>query len=82
MFNLTKSILRKIMTVSLDRKDIISLLKGTSPYYSVMDKIPKDLGSYVGGFKDEWHWNSISENAPYTDEYLYELYLMCKNSWK
>lgn len=82
MSNLINSILSKIMTVGLDRKDIISLLKGTSPNYSVMDKIPKDLGSYVGGFVDDWKWNNISENVPYTDEYLYELYLMCKNSWK
>lgn len=70
------------MKVDLDRKDIISLLTGSKPYYSVMNKVPKELGSYVGGFVDDWRWNNINENVPYTDEQLYDLYLMCKNSWK
>ena len=68
------------MNVELDRKDIISLLRGTTPAYSVMDKISKELGSYVGGFVDSWQWNYISENVPYSDEYLFNLYLTCKNS--
>ena len=68
------------MNVELDRKDIISLLRGTTPAWSVMDKIPKELGSYVGGFVDGWQWNYISENVPYSDEYLFNLYLICKNS--
>ena len=68
------------MNVELDRKDIISLLRGTTPAWSVMDKIPQELGSYVGGFVDGWHWNYISENVPYSDEYLFNLYLICKNS--
>lgn len=69
------------MKVDLDKKDIISLLRGSCPNYSVMNKIPKDLGSYVGGFVDDWQWNFISEDTPYSEEYLYDLYLMCKNSW-
>ena len=36
------------MNVELDRKDIISLLRGTTPAWSIMDKIPKELGFYVG----------------------------------
>jgi len=70
------------MKVELDRKDIIALLKGTCPNYNVMDKIPKDLGSYCGGFVDDWKWNYFIEDVSYSDEYLYNLYLMCKNSWK
>lgn len=68
------------MMVELDRKDIICLLRGTTPPYSVMNKIPKELGSYIGGFVDRWQWNYIDENVPYNDEYLLNLYLMCKNS--
>ena len=68
------------MKVELDRKGIISLLRGTTPPYSVMNKIPKELGYYIGGFVDSWHWNDISENVSYSDEYLFILYLMCKNS--
>lgn len=69
------------MKVDLDKKDIISLLRGSCPNYSVMNKIPKDLGSYVGGFVDDWKWNYISEDISYSEEYLYDLYLICKNSW-
>ena len=52
------------MTVDLDRKDVIALLKGTCPNYNVMDKIPKDLGSYIGGMVDDWHWSYICEDTP------------------
>lgn len=69
------------MIVDLDRKDIISLLTGIQPNYSVMDKIPKEFGYYVDWF-NIWRWNDISENMSYSDEQLYDLYLMCKNSWK
>ena len=69
------------MIVDLDRKDIISLLTGSQPNYSVIDKIPEEFGYYVGGF-NIWRWNDISENGSYSDEQLYDLYLMCKNSWK
>ena len=69
------------MIVDLDRKDIISLLTGSQPNYSVIDKIPEEFGYYVGGF-NIWRWNDISENVSYSDEQLYDLYLMCKNSWK
>lgn len=68
------------MTIELDRQGIISLLRGTTPPYSVMNKIPQELGSYVGGFVDKWQWNYISENVPYSDEDLFNLYLMCRNS--
>ena len=70
------------MIVDLDRKDIISLLTGIKPNHSVMDKIPEEFGYYVGGFVNDWQWNYISENVSYSDEQLYDLYLMCKNSWK
>ena len=45
------------MKVDLDRKDIIALLRGVTPRPSVWNKIPEELGSYVGGFYDEWQWN-------------------------
>ena len=70
------------MIVDWDRKDVISLLTGSKPNYIVIDKIPKEFGSYVGGFVNDWRWNNISENVSYSDEQLYDLYLMCKNSWK
>lgn len=68
------------MKVDLDKKDIIALLRGSDVPYSVMDKIPENLGHYVGGFVDEWRWYHISEETQYSEEYLYDLYLMCKNN--
>ena len=56
------------MKCNLNRKDIISLLKGVVPNYSVMDKIPERLGSYVGGFVDNGRLNYIPEDVPYTEE--------------
>lgn len=68
------------MKVDLDRKDIIALLKGTMPNYNVMDNIPEDLGRYVGGFVDTWKWEYLIPDK-YTDEELFNFYLMCKHSW-
>lgn len=66
----------------LDRIDIINMLRGTTPSYSVMKDIPKELGSYCGGFVDEWKWNISAYNIEYykeySDEYLLELYYKCK----
>lgn len=67
------------MVVDLSREDIINLLRGTNPGWDVMDKIPENLGYEIGGFVGEWKW-TISVNDPQTDEELFELYLMCKNS--
>lgn len=70
------------MTIELTKNVAIDLLKGTTPNYSVMHKIPKDLGHYVGGFVDEWEWCNFSDKVPYSAEELYDLYLICKNSWE
>lgn len=67
------------MVVDLSREDIINLLSATDPGWDVMNKIPEDLGHEIGGFVNEWEW-TISVDSPYTDEELFELYLMCKNS--
>lgn len=72
------------MTLELKRKDIIHLLRGTEPPYEVMEEIPNCLGYYCGGFKDEWVWDIDSryedeDTKQYSDEYLYNLYLKCKN---
>jgi hypothetical protein len=68
------------MTIELTKEVAIDLLKGVKPYYTVMHEIPSDLG-YFCGSKDEWHWN-FDKNVSYTTEELYNLYLLCKESWK
>lgn len=69
------------MKVNLTRSDLISLVKGTEPYYSIFENpLVKRCGSYCGGFNDRWDWNySFDDNI--TDEELWGLYNLCKNSW-
>ena len=70
----------KIM-VHLDRKDLMSLVRGTDPYYSVFEHpLVKDNGDYVGGFVDKWAWCYPKLNT-LSNEELVELYYVCKNSW-
>lgn len=63
----------------LDRADLISLVKGTPPYYPAMnDTLVSKAGTYIGGFKDEWVWGNLTK---FSDEDLLAIYLTCKASW-
>jgi hypothetical protein len=69
------------MTVELDRRDIESLVRGTSPYYSLFEDTDiKRMGRFTGGFCDRWDWNYT---FPYdiTDEQLFIVYQKCRDSW-
>lgn len=66
------------MLVELDKRDIIYMLKGTFPSYNIFNKIPEDLGYFVGGHVERWVWTISEENCRYSEEYLYNLYLICK----
>jgi hypothetical protein len=68
------------MDVKLDRKDLESLVRGVSPYYSVFENpLVKRCGSWTGGFVDKWSWNKFDDLS---DSQLMELYTICKESWK
>ena len=70
------------MKVDLDREDLLCLLKGTAPHYSLFGEVTiQTCGYFVGGFKDEWHWNNEMLNK-LPDEGLYRLYILCKSSWE
>ena len=68
------------MNFDLDKKDLISLVKGTHPHYDVFEhKLVKRCGNYTGGMSDRWSWNyNISD---LTEVELFDLYTTCKNSW-
>lgn len=67
------------MIIEVDRKDLEAMVKGTCPSYDVMNRpLIAANGSYVGGFVDDWKW-SLKFN---TEEELFEMYKVCKNSWK
>lgn len=69
------------MMMDLDRKDLISLAKGTTPNYDVMDKKGiKENGSYNASC-GSWSWNYLAFNN-LTDEEIIEVYMTCKKSWE
>lgn len=82
MINLRQIIKDKEITkINVKKKDLINLIKGTSPSYELMNEpIVQRHGYFVGGFVDEWKWKDSLENL--TEQVLYELYLKCENSWK
>ena len=68
------------LKLDLDKKDLISLVKGTDPNLSVMGH-PKI--SCCGNYRvkySSWEWNCRAFEK-YTDEEIYEIYKICKNSW-
>ncbi|MFA5409375.1 MAG: hypothetical protein WC343_11445 [Bacilli bacterium] len=68
------------MKVELEKKDLIALVNGTSPYYNAFEiPLVKENGYYMAGHVEKWCWNSLKE---LTEEELWELYNICKNSWK
>lgn len=68
------------MTVELDKKDLISLVKGICPSYQIMDDpYIRQLGSYRGGMNDEWSWNSYKLEE-LTEETLFKLYQFIKKN--
>ena len=70
------------MLVELDKKGLIRLVKGTSPYYSIFeDVLVKRCGRYSGGFNDAWSWDE-SELNKLSEKELFELYNTCVDSWK
>ena len=70
------------MNIDLSKKDLINLIMGTSPYYSVFkNELVKKCGYWTGGFVDQWKWNKNNlEELCESD--LYELYKICEESWK
>lgn len=70
-----------LKSIALDKEDIISLVKGQSPNYSVMEhRLIKKHGNFDGSY-GKWNWNSFSLEKC-TEEELKEIYRLCKESWK
>lgn len=72
----------KLINVHLSKKDLASLVKGTSPNFDLHSHpLVKKSGRYYGGFNDEWNWNYGFENN-LSEEELWDLYVLCRDSWK
>ena len=67
------------MKIELDRKGLEILVKGSQPFYSEFDNpLVKKAGHYYSDQYSRTSWQNLSA---LTEEELYELYLICRNSW-
>lgn len=65
--------------ILFSKEDLISLVKGTSPNYNVMNNpIVRDYGRYSE--QNGWRWDDMKLDEC-SKEFLYSLYQLCKNSW-
>ena len=70
------------MKVDLEKKDLIHLVTGISPYYSLFEELTASgAGVYCGGFSEHWEWNK-PKLEKMSEEKLFELYGRCKDSWR
>jgi len=67
------------MTIELDRKGLEILVAGSQPYYNEFDNpLVKKAGHDYSDQYGRTSWRSLQN---LTDDELYQLYLICRNSW-
>ncbi len=67
------------MRIELDRKGLETLVKGSQPYYNEFsNSLVKKAGHYYNDQYGRTSWDSLNN---LTDDELYQLYLICRNSW-
>jgi hypothetical protein len=68
------------MEVNLNKDELADLVSGTEPNYHLFENpIIKKCGSFNGSY-GTWSWNRW-ELLKLTEEQLFALYKLCKNSW-
>ena len=68
------------MKIELDRKGLEILVAGSQPYYNEFDNpLVKKAGH---DYRDQYGITSWRNLSALTDEELYKLYIICRNSWK
>ena len=67
------------MKIELDRKGLEILVTGSRPYYNEFDnQLVKKAGHDYSDQYGKTTWRNL---RALTDEELYEVYLICRNSW-
>lgn len=67
------------MKIELERTELESLVIGKPPHYNVFDNpLVKKAGHRYSDQYSSTSWSSLGD---LTDKELYELYIICKNSW-
>ncbi len=67
------------MKIELERKDLEALVKGKPPYYNEFNNPLVIKAGYR--YSDQYGKNSWDSLSELTDEEMYNLYIICKNSW-
>ncbi len=68
------------MNIELDRKDLEALVKGIGVSYSEFNHpLVKIAGHSYSDQYGRTDWRSLDKLS---DEGLFDLYIVCKNSWK
>mgnify|MGYP003648015371 CR=1 FL=1 len=69
------------MKVELTNKDLIAMVNGVSPDYHLFEnKLVKPYGRFNASY-GTWSWNS-QELKYLSDEKLYKIYVLCRDSFK
>ena len=67
------------MNIELDRKGLEILVNGSQPHYNEFENpLVKKAGHDYSDQYGRTSWNSLNK---LTDDELYKLYLICRNSW-
>ena len=70
---------KRIMKIELDRKGLEILVAGSEPDYNEFDNpLVKKAGHDYSDQYGRTSWRNLSE---LTDDELYEVYIICRNSW-
>jgi len=68
------------MNVELNRESLESLVKGSDPnYFEFNNPLVKKAGHLYNDQYGRTNWSSLSK---LTDEELYQLHLICRDSWR
>ena len=68
------------MLVELNHSELVTLIKGTYLPYALIETFKKfGLGSYNGN-NDEWKWHYMSDWSVYSEDELYNMYTLIKNT--
>ena len=70
---------KRIMKIELDRKGLEILVAGSEPDYNEFDNpLVKKAGH---DYSDQYGRTSWRNLSALTDDELYEVYIICRNSW-
>ena len=72
----------EIITVELDRYEILSLIKGICPSYSLINELTNQgFGKFIGGFVEKWEWTKNDKFwKKYSIEQLFDIYKNIKHA--